>query len=198
MMTVSPSFQDRYAVGGFSLLEVMIALSILAIGIFTLFGSMGISSNVARNVSEHEIVVQAMENRMEQMQAGRWAMLVRAQLNDSSEDAPAGCRDIGRFGVSGIQPIAGEDNVITVRIARWHNDSGAFHPIAYDLDYSLSQDPTGSTGYYRDLITDERVRGPWAFDIMLINLRADWTSSIGEQTASMEFILVDRDDQDDN
>jgi Tfp pilus assembly protein PilV len=185
--------------GAFTLLEVMIALTILVMGMFAVFSSMGTSVNVSKAVSEHETVTQALENRMEQMQAALWANLAKEYLTSASVAAPTGCRDIGLSPVTSIEPLVGNDHIITTRLARWDEDNQTFNPIAFDQTYSDSQSSGSDYEYwYQDLVTDDRIRGPAAFDIILVTLRADWNSSVGNQTASMEFILVDRDDQDDN
>lgn len=160
---------------GMSMVEVMIALTVLTVTVFMLTSTMGSSMSYTSTKMEKALASDAARNLLETMRAEQFSQLF-ARYNNSPEDDPGGAGSApgAFFAVEGLEPLP-------------NNPSGKVGEVLMaSPGPSLREDVTNSVlGFPRDVSGDSNVDDKnHALDYMVlpVGIKVEWKGKSGKQT----------------
>lgn len=119
-----------------TLLEVTAAMGLLIVGLFTVFGAMGTSSQVRHRAKAQGMAIEAIQTQIERLQAMGFA---------SVDDAvPAGSG--AGFAVEGLQPTAGRSQAGSV-VREADSTSTRLH-LRFTVDWTDAGGPSSVVVHY--------------------------------------------------
>lgn len=183
---------------GFSLLEVMIAMTVLTVAILGLVTAIVTSMRLTTTNRENTLAMNAARQKIEEMQAwpGGFSEVFAAYNNATGDDAGlAAAAPGGAFTVAGLRPITGDPAVGTII---FNVDSSG--PGSESLR-EFSVDPTFGPmmGMPKDISGDGIVDGddhatgqPEPYTLLPVVIRIRWDGAMGQRETFFTTQLVDR------
>jgi len=197
----SPEPARRSRRGGFSLVEIMICMTVISVAVVGVMGSITSSSSLGDSNRESSVAYRAVQRAIEQMQGSDFTQ-VWAAYNDDDADDPGGIGTApGRhFDVPGLTPQEGDADGRVGRITFPISIGGGPSIVLLDdLDepgFDLRTDrPTGLERQYEDHvdISDARgIRPENGYLLLPVRIEVEWTGASGDRSIAVETILAPR------
>ena len=179
--------RTRSAESGFSLLEVVVATSLIVVGLAALSGSIVSGSKLSRSKRDSGLAQQAARQFLEELQGETFGEIF-ARYNSSPDDDPggAGTAPGPGFAVSGLTPQIGDADGLVGRIE--------FPTVRAGLIDELREDVADAAlGMPRDLNGDGHALDH-AADYVLLPTRVvlEWRGGTGNRSLTIETLLTPR------
>jgi prepilin-type N-terminal cleavage/methylation domain-containing protein len=175
---------------GFTLIELMLVVSVLLIAFLALSQSLVASMALTRVNRESALATDALRQTVEVLQGVEdFGSVFRLYNDDPGDDPGPGPAPGAGFAVAGLEPVEGDPDGQVGEIVFPSVDTGAGLELREGLDLP-------EFGMPRDLNGDgdaQDVLGPYdEYRLLPVLVRLRWRGASGERTAEIRTLLADR------